>query len=94
MYFFCISYRLELLVSVFNEISTFVGYLMPKPSFEKNRSSTSWEYKGVHAFAEGMCLKVNIIVRLKFELEYHDSEVRRFNRYTTRTSSFTRLEVD
>ena len=28
------------LVSLFNRISRFVGYLMPKPSFEKNKSST------------------------------------------------------
>ena len=26
------------LVSLFNDISTFMGYLMPKPSFEKNSS--------------------------------------------------------
>ena len=28
------------LVSLFNGISTFVGYLMPKPFFEKNSSGT------------------------------------------------------
>ena len=28
------------LVSLFNDISTFVGYLMPKPSFQKNSSGT------------------------------------------------------
>ena len=28
------------LVFWFNEISTFLGYLMPKPSFEKNSSGT------------------------------------------------------
>ena len=28
------------LVSLFNGISTFVGYLMPKPFFQKNSSGT------------------------------------------------------
>ena len=28
------------LVSLFNDISTFVGYLMPKPSFEENSDCT------------------------------------------------------
>ena len=28
------------LVSLFNVITTFVGYLMPKPSFKKNNSGT------------------------------------------------------
>ena len=28
------------LVSLFNGISTFLGYLIPKPSFEKNSSGT------------------------------------------------------
>ena len=28
------------LVSLFNDISTFVGYLMPKPFFSKNTSGT------------------------------------------------------
>ena len=40
------------LVSLFNGISTYVGYLMPKPSFKKNSSGTirPIEDKGVHAF--------------------------------------------
>ena len=29
------------LVSLFNGISTFVGYLMPKPPFEKNSSGNT-----------------------------------------------------
>ena len=28
------------LVSLFNGISTYIGYLMPKPSFKKNSSGT------------------------------------------------------
>ena len=30
-------------------------------------------------------MKVNVIARLEFELAYYDSEVHRFNHYTTRT---------
>ena len=33
----------------------------------------------------GICPKVNVIARLEFELTYYDSEVHRFNHYTTRT---------
>ena len=45
----------------------------------------NWEDKGVHTFPKGICLKVNIIARLEFELAYYDSAVHRFNHYTTRT---------
>ena len=77
------------LVSLFNGISTFVGYLMPKPFFKKNSSGTylthSWEDKGVHGLHKGICLKVNVITRLEYELAYYDSAVHRFNHYTTKT---------
>ena len=54
-------------VSLFNGISTFVGYLMPKPSSEKNSSGAiylthSWEDKGFHTFPKGICQKVRISV--------------------------------
>ena len=45
----------------------------------------SWEDKGVHTFPKGICPKVNVIARLDFQLTYYDSEVHRFNHYTTRT---------
>ena len=45
----------------------------------------SWEDKGVHTFPKGICPKVNLLVRLEYELAYYDSEVHRFNHYTTRT---------
>ena len=45
----------------------------------------SWEDKGAHTFPKSICLKVNIIAQLEFELAYHDSSVQRFNHYTTRT---------
>ena len=44
----------------------------------------SWEDNGVHTIPEGIDPKVNVIVRLKFELAY-DSTVHCFNHYTTRT---------
>ena len=48
----------------------------------------SWEDKGVHTFPKGICLKVNVIARLEFELAYYDSAVQRFNHYTMRTPPF------
>ena len=41
--------------------------------------------KGVHAFPKGICLKVSVIERLKFELAYYDSAGQCFKRYTTWT---------
>ena len=40
---------------------------------------------GVHTFRKGICLKVNLIAKLEFELAYYDSAVHRFNHYTTKT---------
>ena len=45
----------------------------------------SWEDKGVHIFPKGICPKVNVIARLKYELAYYDSAVHRINHYTTKT---------
>ena len=46
----------------------------------------SWrENKGVHTFPKDICLKVNVIARLEYELAYYDSAVHSFNHYTTRT---------
>ena len=63
-----------LIVSLFNDISTFVGYSMPKPFSKKNNSGTiysySWEDKGVHTSPKDICLEVNVIARLEFELTY------------------------
>ena len=33
----------------------------------------SWENKEVHTFPKGICLKVNVIAQLEFELAYSDS---------------------
>ena len=50
-----------------------------------------WEDKGVHTFPKGIFPKVNIIVRLEYELAYYDSAVHRFNHYTTRTPPLNSL---
>ena len=60
------------LVSLFNDISTFVGYLMTNDPSRKTVPGS-------------ICPKVDVIARLKFELAYYDSAVHRFNHYTTRT---------
>ena len=41
--------------------------------------------RGVHTFPKGIFPKVNVIVRLEYEIAYYDSAVHRFNHYTTRT---------
>ena len=79
----------SILVSLFNGISTFVGYLMSKPFLEEQKwyyLTHSWEDKRVHTFLKGLCPKVNVIARLGYELAYYDSAVHRFNHYTTRTT--------
>ena len=75
------------LVSLFNGISTFVGYLMPNLNH-------SWEDKGVHTFPQGICPKVNVIARLEYELVYYDSAIHRFNHYTTRTPQMINLNAE
>ena len=45
-----------------------------------------WKDKGIHTFSNGISPKVNVIVRLEFELAYYDSAVQRFNNYTMRIS--------
>ena len=82
IYFLIINKCNYCTVSLFNGISTFLGYSMPKPSFEKNRRKD----KGLHTFPKSICRKVNVVKWLEFELAYYDSTGRRFNHYTTRTS--------
>ena len=48
----------------------------------------SWEDKGVHTFPKGICLKVNVIARLGFELAYYDPAIQRFDHYTMRTPPY------
>ena len=44
-----------------------------------------WEDKWVHTFRKGICLRVNVIARLEFELVYYDFTLHFFNHYTTKT---------
>ena len=73
----------------FNEISNLCMLFNPKTILLEEQSwyhlTHSCKDKGVHTFPEGICLKVNVIARLEFELAYYDSAVHRFNHYTTRT---------
>ena len=41
---------------------------------------------GVPTFTKGICPKVNVIMKLEFELAYYDSVIHCFNHYTTRTT--------
>ena len=79
------------LVSLFNGISTFVGYLMPKAILLEEHLwyylTRSWEGKVVKTFHKSICPKVNLIARLEFELAYYESVVHRFNHYSQRKIS-------
>ena len=60
---FCVE---QVLVSLFNGISTFISYLMSKSSLQKNSSDTltyNWGIEGgFHIFPKGISLKVNVIM--------------------------------
>ena len=63
-----------------NCLSTFVGYLKPKPPLQKNRSDAilhiSRGIGGVHSFLKSIRLKENVIARLlEFELAYFEAAV-------------------
>ena len=75
------------LISLFNDISTFIAYLMPKPSL-MNISDTvmilfnqllGWGGKEIQTFAKGISLKVSAIVILKYELTYFKAAVQHFS---------------
>ena len=48
--------------------------------------SISLGYDGIDTFPKGICLKMNIIVRLEFELAYSDSAIQRSNHYAAMTT--------
>ena len=73
------------LVSLFNGISTFLCYLMLLEEQQWCYLTHSWEDKGVYIVPKSICPKVNVIVRLEFELTYYNPTVHHFNCYTTRT---------
>ena len=73
--------------TLFNGISTFVGYFMSKPVSQKISSDIISPIAGGirdFNFPKGICPKVNVITRVEYELTY-DSAVHHFNHYTTRT---------
>ena len=59
---------------------------MPNPSFSKNSNDTIKPIAGrireVHTFSKCICLKVNIIAWLEFELAYFEAAVQHFNHCT------------
>ena len=77
------------LVSLFNGISTFFRLFNAKAILleeqELHYLTNGWDDKIVHTFPKSICLKVNVIARLEYELAYYDFVVHRFNHYTTRT---------
>ena len=77
------------LVSSFNGISTFMGYLMSKPSFSKNSSDAiypiaKWDER-VHTFLREISSEVNVITWLEFKLIYYDVTVQYISHCTMRT---------
>ena len=73
------------LVSLFNGISSFVGYLMTKPTtvvvlFNQQVIRGN---KGFYTIPKGISLKVNIIVQLEFKLTNYIITVQHISHYTT-----------
>ena len=68
-------------VSLFNGISTFMSYLIPKSSLRKYYLIYSWRNKRFHTFPKGISAKVNVIKRLAFELTYYDVAVQQVKHY-------------
>ena len=81
---FSFSSKVKIHVQIFHlSLLSLCGLLSWQDVFDDK----SWKDKGVHTFPKGICPKVNIISRLKYELAYYGSAVHRFNHYTTRTPS-------
>ena len=70
--------RLFALVSLFNGISTFVGYLMQKESFKQNSSDSICSIAGKKR--SSYLSLVNVIV-INFELTYFEGEIQHFSHY-------------
>ena len=84
------------MVSLFDGISNFLGYLMQIYIIEKE---LQWFYlipsygdKGFHIPPKGITPKVKIIARLEFEIAYFKVAVHHFNRYVTWTSPTREIE--
>ena len=84
-------YQILVLVSLFNGISTFVGYLKQKPKFDEDQFSLtySWEDKEVYTLLKSIYPKLNVIAQQEFELAHYAVVVQHVSHYTTGTSSFT-----
>ena len=66
-----------------------MSYLVPKQSLKKNSCGTiqliAGEIVSLHNFPNCICLKVNIIARLEFELAYCDIAIQHVSHYATET---------
>ena len=64
------------MVTLFNDISILVGYLVPKLSLQKESSCIiwpiAWENKDVNTFQKGICPKVNVIVNVPSSVVYKE----------------------
>ena len=94
----CVSYFVFQfgLVSLFNGMSAFLGYLMQKPSFQKNSSDTIQPIAVVGVkwfipFSRIFSPKVNIITWLEYELTYFKAAVQHINH---RDSSIYFFSID
>ena len=80
--------RLVGLVSLFDGISTFVGYLMPTQSLWKNKRETikpiaeAGGLRGIHTFLKGIRPKVKVMAQREFELTHFEASVQHIIHYT------------
>ena len=87
------------LVSLFNGISTFMGYLQLfyfTISEEKQQwyfLTHSWKDKGFHNIPKGIRPKVNIIAQLEFELAYYDVTMQHISYYKIETTPHFTAEI-
>ena len=63
---------------LFNDISNFLGYLMPKPSLYKKCNG---EIKGIHTFFNCINPKVNVIAQLVFEVANSNTAIKHVSHY-------------
>ena len=85
IYVYIYIYIWLVIVTLFNGISTLFRLFNAKAILLEEQLwyylTHSWEDKGVHTFPNGICPKVNVIVRLEYELAYYDSAVHHFNHF-------------
>ena len=80
------------LVSLFNDTSNFIGYLMPKPFLVEEQLwyylTNSWGNKCVHTFSKNNSPTMNTIAQLEFEHAYYNLTVQHISHYITGTPPF------